>query len=1509
MNILSQSDTVLYPLTHPQKRIWYIENIYPGTSLYNIGGTVRIKGKVNKELLEKAINIFIKKNEGIRLRILGFIQEPKQYIYPHEEIALDYKDFRKCPQSEEEFNNWVEAEAETPFELQNQALFYFALFSISDSESGYLVKFHHIIADGWSMSIMTEQICEIYEKLIKNAAVDDSVEYSYIEYIEKEKEYLQSDKLIKNKSFWNEKFTLLPEQLPANKPGNIEGERKSFVLSQALSQAINSFVSDNKYSLNTFFTAIYLVYRYIITQENDNIIGSPVLNRSGKKERSMFGMFTSAMPFRFVVNPKDSILEMLDRINSEYKKCYQNQRYPYDLLIQDLELKKKGINGLFNTCINFYSTKMSTELDGAALSNFEFYSGRQLYGLNLVIKEWCDTGCIDLYYDYKKEDYATDEIINMHKYICNLTRQVLEKPLNTVDELELLTAEDKKSIVYGFNKTDADYPRDKTIYRLFEEQAERAPDKIAVSLGDMHITYRELNMRANQLAHHLIKTGLKNQETVGIMTTHSVEAIVGILGTLKAGGIYTAIDPDYPENRIEYMLRDAGINILLTNLTSLKRIDFKGVVIKLKASDIYADSTENPGIQGKPEELAYILYTSGSTGRPKGVMIHNRGLVNYIWWAKKTYIANENDVMPLYSSLSFDLTVTSIFTPLICGCRIIVYENNGEEYVLYRILRENKVTLIKLTPAHLKLIKDMDNTKSSVKRLIVGGENLTGALSNAVHKSFGGNIEIFNEYGPTETVVGCMIHKYSYLKDTGVSVPIGKPADNVQIYLLNDRLEVIPYGQIGEIYISGDGVAKGYNNNPELSAESFIDNPYIPGSKMYETGDLGRFVGQHIIEYTGRADKQVKIQGYRIELEEITNILLKHEEIKDAVVMDRSDEKGERYLCAYIVADRTMDSKEIRYYLAEHLPIYAIPRSVVMLDEIPLTISGKVNYDILSPPKEKAAASTVGFKRAAADAGEFLSILMDTIKELLGLRGIDYRDNFYHLGGDSIKAIRLASELNERGLKLSVNDILTYPVLEQMAERVICEQGQESAEQGLREGKIENTPILSWFFSQDLTKSNHYGQSIMLELNCSIELSELEASFNKLLEGHDALRLNFDAASGCLYYNNKHLDKVNKLEFYDFSGLETYEKDKAVQRVCEAAKTSFDIEKGLLIKGIVFVPEEGKKRMLLTAHHLVVDGVSWQIIMEDFHSILMQIKNGKEIELHNRTHSFQHWARLLTEYSKKDFSLEQAYWEKVLEQSSTFAADFGAEQHIKGERREISFTLSEEDTRLLMHEAKRTYNTEPKELLIAALAMTVKEYMKCCAAALELEGHGREEGLFEGVDLTKTVGWFTTLYPAFVKVPHTELPENIKAIKEQLRQIPKKGFDFGILYYIKKTLENKSSRNCIRFNYLGDYSAYSGYEYFKLLEKGTGSEAAKENELSCLMEMNIFLLANKLNVIFVYFSNRLEEYIIKEFAVGYINNIKKLVAHCMEHNRAEFTPSDFKTVKLTQEELDSIFNS
>ncbi|WP_235917976.1 amino acid adenylation domain-containing protein [Paenibacillus lutrae] len=1485
----------LYPLTHPQKRIWYVENIYPGTSIHNIGGLIKIYGPVDFSLLEEAINQFIRLNDAVRIRVAEQDGSVQQTVTEYSRRTFPLMDFTAL---ESDVDAWVSAEFAKPLALDGEHLYDFVLVRISETESAYLTKFHHIISDGWSFKLMTTHINQIYTQLMQGEEVCHEPRPTYLDYIEQEHKYLSSPRFTKNKNYWNNKFDHIHDIDLHHTAIGTAGNRKKFSISRSASAAIREFAQTHHISLNTFFVATMLLYLHKANQQNRLLIGTPVLNRTGAKEKNTFGMFTSTMPFLIDIEHELSFSSFIHTVNQELIQCYFHQKYPYNLLVQDLQLQQRGLDQLFQICVNYYNTAFDRNFGpGWKMQQVEVNNGNQLYSLQLIVTEWSPDEELELYFDYKEGDYTEKQIDEMHDRLLYLTDQVLSRPDAALNELQLLLPDERTKLLYTYNTTDCEYPSHKTILQLFEEQVERTPDRMAVSFRGQSLTYGELNERANRLARALLERGVSPHTPAAIMDRHSLSIVVGIWAVIKAGMAYLPIDPEYPKERIEYILKDSGSSLLLTSGREWEQLSYRGEVLALDDERLYDQDGSNLNAKIAADDLVYMIYTSGSTGNPKGAMIEHRGLVNYIWWAGKTYIRSDNDVFALYSSIAFDLTVTSIFAPLISGSRIEIYEDDGSDFIVKRIVEDNKVTVIKLTPAHLALIKDMDFSAYSVRTFIVGGEDLKCSLAREVYEHSRGGIEILNEYGPTETVVGCMIYRYDPNSDEGVSVPIGQPIDNVQIYLLNEQLEPVPNGSMGEIYISGDGVARGYLHRDELTQERFLPNPFLTGKRMYRTGDLALRHENGNIVYYGRIDHQVKIKGYRIEMGEIEHQLLEIDGIEKAVVMDRTGEDGHQQLAAYYVAAGQLTALELRMKLADVLPSYMIPAYFVRLDQMPLTPNGKVDRRLLPAPEPYIETSDTG-RTSGVEA-----MLMDTFKDVLRLDEITVQDNFYRLGGDSIKGIQIVSKVKAAGYQLKVQQIMSYPVIRELAALIEINTAAP-IEQGPSYGEVKALPITSWFFSREWNNPHYYAQSVLLRLTRAVPMDQLHEALFALISHHDALRLQVDA--GRLVYRTARREDVELIRF-DLAGIPEGERAAALKKQAESFKASVRLGQGLLFKALVV--DEGKRgqRLLLTAHHLIVDGVSWRIMLEDLDRLLKAGLTGAVLTLPDKTHSIQTWSDAVDAYSSEKAMEHLDYWKSIVENAEgSLDADFPSDDNRLAVCDTLVQELTEQETRKLLGEANTAFRTHASDLLVASLAMAVRAVTGKNKVTIELEGHGREE-LFENMDVSRTVGWFTSLYPVNLLMTETKTAGIIKSIQGQLRSIPNKGIDYGILAYGSGAVP-KSCDSLLRFNYMGEIDNHLNSPVLAIAGDDTGSDTCPSNRLSCLVDVVAMITDKRLQVRMTYSTAMFSRDTMDAFIQVFMQRLAEVIQLGSDREQADFTPADFETVKLAQEELDVLFN-
>lgn len=1496
MPIVKSETQRLYPLTQPQKRIWYTSKIFPDSSMYNLVGLARIKGNINFELLEQTMNHIIKQHDAIRIRISEDNNEVFQYISPYEPERFEIVDFSHYSDPDGEYERWKHEQISTAFLLTDNKLYKIFLIKIKDGVSGYFLKFSHIISDGWSISILVNQIPEIYSQLKNNTIKESDDEYSYMDYIAIEDEYLQSAKFQRNKQFWNTTFETIPPSVLDMTSINTQGAREILTLNHELNSAIRAFCSKNSISLHIFYLSVLSLYINKAYQRKDFVIGLPVFNRLGSREKRTFGMYTSTMPLRIGINDELNIIETCALLQRQVKKSFIHQRYPYNKLVDDLKLGQSGNNSLFDFCFNYYNTTMKTKIDGNDVNNEEYYNGHQFYALQMVVKDWDDIGSHEFYFDYKTDLFSKQDVLKMFESMVNIMTQIIEAPCTELSRIHLLSKRQYTELIYDFNKQIAHYMTDKTVIQVFEEHVENTPDKIVASFNGNSLTYKQLNDKTNQLCRYLQSKGINKEDIICIITTHSFETLIGILGVLKAGAAFLPVDYAIPPERLRYILEDSKSKLILHNVDFENHDDSNVETIDLTNQSIYTGDSTNIPRGYDMDNLAYIIYTSGSTGLPKGVMIEHGGLFNYIMWASGKYFVNNTEKIALYSSLAFDLTITSIFTPLICGGEVVIYHDDGDEFVLYTILKEDKVDIIKLTPSHLYLLKDKDLKNTRIKTFIVGGEDLKSNLAEEITISSGGKITIYNEYGPTECVVGCMIHEYDKQSDTRHSVSIGKSIDNTQVYILDNNLNPVPPGICGELYVSGAQIARGYVNRKDLTKEKFINNPFMENQKMYKTGDVTVLLDNGLIEYKGRVDHQVKIRGYRIEPGEIEKVLSGHQLVESAIVIDREDTSGIKYLCAYIVAHGDISIKELRTFLNGKLPDYMIPAYFSIIDSIPLTSNGKVDRDKL--PVSCNDTETTHEERIQPATNEE-KIFLEIVSTILHTGDIRVNDDFYFLGGDSIKAIEISAKLYEQGIKIKVKDILSNPVISEMITLIKIERPKDLQLLDYDE-EILITPIMSWFFRSH-NSVDHYTQSFILKIDSEIDTTQIEAALNAIIHHYDAFKINFNKEKKQLFYNKSNRDKTLSLKEIDLAHLTYEEQLDAIKISSQNLKKSFDIEHDMLLKACCFNLGRSEKRLFITLHHLISDGISLRILLDELKNRLL---DNNYVSF--KTNSFQTWAKKLHMHSEElDVDDEISYWQSMMGYDTQLSEDYDLGPDLISVCDSMMLTLSKDQTAKLINDAGNAYNITTSELLLIALSLSLYDLTNNTDIIIELEGHGREE-IDNEVDVSRTIGWFTTLYPIQLIIDHDILPDQIKSLKEQIHNAPGKGFHYSIIKYLKKLIPRNNNR-LIRFNYLGDFQSTFNNDIFSLSHEDTGSENDDMNELTCLLEINAMIVDEQLQLSIMYSKNKFMKTSVNRFINYYREKIEAIIDHCLSQQDVIFTPSDFDTVDITSDDLAALF--
>jgi amino acid adenylation domain-containing protein/thioester reductase-like protein len=1024
---------LFYPLTNEQRAIWTADHLYPGTSQNNLTALVGFTEAIDHELMNEAYNLAVRNNDALRIRLIVQDGIPKQYFSEYSYKDYDVIDFR-YQGSEIEYKNWENELTHKPFQIINSELFYFAIVKIGE-RTICVLNFHHIIIDAWGIVLLIRKIIKEYWQL-KHGMIEleSEAEPSFIEQINAELNYLSSKRFSQQREFWQSVFATVPEFMSCN--GNrainsLEANRKTFVMSLALSTKLRNFCLEHNVSRFSVFYSLLALYVYKRTSKKDIVIGTPVLNRKGTREKNTVGMFMHNIPTRICVEPNYDYLSFVAESFGELKKFLKNQRYPYGLILKDFRERHQFSGALMDITLNYHNATYDSMIPYEGTWN---YCGAQTNSLSLSVSDRADTGIPVLDYDYLLEVFNEEDIVLIHKGMCSLLEEALDDPTKKISELQMMDENELGKLITGFNQTSLSY-EPKSIVKMFEEQADKTPNNTAIVFGERTLNYRELNEKANQLARIITKNTKTKKTIISLCVNRSLEMIIGILGILKAGCAYLPIDPSYPKERISYILTHSKSSLILTDSGNEEIITEPGydyLNISLENNQVYNMDTSNLDLRISTNNLAYVLYTSGSTGNPKGVMVPHKALCNLIIAVGALFDLQGKTIISL-TTISFDIFFLETILPLTYGMRVII-ANEDQQIIprlFFELLKEQKVDILQTTPSRMKLILNEDHGRECLNDLcylLIGGETFPSSLLAEIRKAT--QAEVYNMYGPTETTVWSTAKKLVGSE----KITIGKPIANTQVYILDDRLSPVQVGTEGDIYISGDGVSLGYLNNVQLSEKSFIANPFIPGQIMYKTGDLGRWLSNGEIEFLGRNDEQIKIRGFRVELEEVEECLERHGAVNQTLVVAQKDSIGRIYLCAYYTGVRKLSSDELKSFMLKFLPNYMLPVSFTWLSHIPQTPNGKIDRNALPVPAELLKIQTS--KIYVAPRNDIEAKLALLWAEALEVDRVGIDDNLFAFGGDSLTILEIMSGALEYTWKLNAQDFYECPTIRNLSMKI-----------------------------------------------------------------------------------------------------------------------------------------------------------------------------------------------------------------------------------------------------------------------------------------------------------------------------------------------------------------------------------------------------------------------------------------------------------------------------------------
>ena len=1228
---LDQSE--LFKVSPAQKRMFALNQLAKEKTNYNILTVMILAGKVEKNKVEETFKMLVNRHESLRTSFELVDGEIMQRIHKSAEFNIEYEEINTS--SEETIKKAAEKFIK-PFDLSKAPLLRVKLIKLEAEKYILMFDMHHIISDGTSMSIVMEEFSKLYrgEKL-------EELKLQYKDYSEWINEMQDSDILRRQEEYWlntfSEEIPVLDLQTDYQRPTlqNFEGERLEFSLNRKLTEKLKKICRTNGATLYMMLLSAYTILLSKYSGQEDIIVGSPIAGRQHPDLQSIVGMFVNTLVMRNFPEGKKKFNEFLQEVKKNALDAYSNQDYQFDILVEKLDIRKDfSRNPLFDTMFVFQNTdNQKIKIDNIQITEYDFRDKVSTFDITLEAEEKQGEIKFDVEYCTKLFNRGTIERLINH-YI-NILGVVADNPEIKLCEIDMLSEKEKKVILLDFNNTKAEYPKDKTMHELFEEQVKRTPQNIAVAYENNKLTYNELNEKANCLAGYLRENGVGPESIVGLILDKSLEMIIAIIGILKAGGAFLPIDSQYPEERIKYMLEDSKARILLTQSSLIEKISaltFDGKIIDVNDEKYYQYSCCNIDNINSVNDLAYVIYTSGSTGRPKGVAINNRGMINSILFMADAFNIQEGERELQFASYSFDASVCEIFTALIKGAELYIPSreviNNTKQMQEYLI--KNKITAAIFPPPYLNNLEY--DKKMQLKTLITAGSETTSELLD----KWKNDVAYVNAYGPTETSICAATWQYSN-EGSLRRVPIGRPIDNTNIYIVDKNNKLQPIGIPGELCVSGEGLARGYLNRPELTTEKFVENPFTAGTRMYRTGDLARWLPDGNIEFLGRIDQQVKIRGFRIELGEIENQLLKNESIREAAVLDKQDEQGDKYLCAYIVSEREIAVSELRKSLARVLPDYMIPEYFMRIGEIPLTPNGKINRRALPEPCGKINTGI----EYVPPRNETEEKLIEIWNQVLSVEKIGIDDDFLTLGGHSLKAIKIVSIIQkEFGVLISAGEIFSNPTVRQLGEYLgKTKECTYSSIEAVEEKEVYNVSSAQkrLFALNQFSKSEtNYNIPIVMIVEGSLQKNKVEEAFSKLVNRHEAFRTSFELKDGEIM-QRIHKEVKFRMEYKEINGSQ----EEIIQSQINKFIKPFDLANAPLLRVKLLKLSEKKYILMLDMHHIISDGTSMSIIMDEF-ARLYKGESLEEVKVQYKDYSAWENKMIASDVMKK----QEEYWIK-----------------------------------------------------------------------------------------------------------------------------------------------------------------------------------------------------------------------------------------------------------------------
>ncbi|UXY50548.1 amino acid adenylation domain-containing protein [Pseudomonas tohonis] len=1511
-------------LSFAQQRLWLAQQIDPQGSAYNLPRAFTIRGPLQADLLEIALGKVVDRHDILRSRFEAADGTPRQCVDASATVPLEVHDLSALAAAEREERRarHIRREAATPFDLARAPLLRCTLLRMGRDEHTLLLTLHHIVSDAWSNPILMQDLTRGY---LQAANGDDRPlprpAIQYADYAHWQREvYPGSAAFESAHHYWRTYLgaDVPPLALPLDRAPQPIAPATARQLAHDLPGDLVQRLGARCQALGVApFVMLLGAWQLLLARysgQREFTVGVPNAGRNRAETQELVGCFVNTQVYKARIDGAQTGLAFLQGLRQQSLAAMEHADYPIEYLLEHLDLQRSAEgNPLFQTLFNWRVADAGTVAPAiAGLSIEPLEAGEQDAKFDLSLDVESSPHGLRATLEYRACAFDEDTVARIARHWQHLLQGLVEQPERPLGELATQPEQERQARL-AQSRGPVVAPALQPIHLAIADQARATPEAPAVRFEQRTLSYAELERQANRLAHRLLAEGVGPDVRVGIALPRCPELVIALLAVLKAGGAYVPLDPGYPRERLAYMIEDSAIAVLLTQAALAVQLPVPDALPTLELDAARPIWSEGPAhaidAAAHPEQLAYMIYTSGSTGRPKGVQVRHGALSNHMQWMLGAIPLCADDRVLQKTAISFDASVWEFWLPLMSGAQLVLGSSALAEdlSLLWREVAEHRITHLQMAPSLMRglLPHGQVGQLDSLRLLALGGEALDNALLRQIGQHWAG--PLVNLYGPTESTIDACFQRFDLGEAPGEAMPpIGRAIDNLACYVLDEHLQPCPIGVSGELYIGGAGLARGYHGQPALTAERFVADPFSDGGRLYRTGDLARYRQDGRLECLGRTDHQVKIRGLRIELGEIEAAIAQLPLVHQAAVL-AVDMAAGRQLAAYwspresARGDEQALRTELMQALAQRLPEHMVPAHWVMLDRLPLTANGKLDRAALPHPDASATQ-----RPWQAPQNELERRIAAIWQEVLKRERIGIDENFFELGGDSILSIQVVSRARQDGLRFTPRDLFNNQTIRGLATVAqVLEHDAPVADQGPVTGAAPLLPVQHAFFERDLPQRHHWNQSVLLRPAQSLQPDLLTRALHALVSHHDALRMAFHQRA-----DGWHAEYRGLYDDPELLWQHRLERLADLEPLAQQAQRSLDLAKGPLLRALLVDCADEGQRLLVVIHHLVVDGVSWRILLDDLQTAYRQIQAGEPLQLPAKTSAFRQWGERL-----------QAYAATRAGQALHWADEPACGDVLPGARADASLSsrhaetvdicLDPERTAKLLNSAPAAYRTRINDLLLTALARALCRWTGAPSALVELEGHGRED-LFDELDLTRTVGWFTSLYPVRL-APQGDIGASIKAIKEQLRAVRDNGIAFGALRYLgdEETRRRLAALPTPRvtFNYLGQFDGSfddASGAFLAPCAGPTGDERDAAAPLGNWLTINGQVYDGRLGLSWTFSREMFDRDAIAAVANDCLAEIEQLVEHCCTGRALGVTPSDFPLARLDQAQLDAL---